>query len=223
MAELRRYTGPVPQNVSWDASYSVVGGPRDPRLQLRFRRDRKQHLLTPTDPHEELAAMVNHVKQHLRGGIPGGRFYINEFRFVLVPDGEGSAWYAGTYTPSLRFDFAGTVVQPEAPAGLEPGDQWPGPHMGVSYTLAPHDYDIRYRTVDRGRSGVVKLSDAVGFGAAAALVARLAQHTGQDGARIYINEAQEFFAKPPWSDEFIYLGPLSDDPWFPPPDGFCQA
>lgn len=223
MDELRCYTGRVPSNVSWDASYSVVGGKREPRVQLRFRHDRRRHVLAPRRDHPELAGMVNQVKQHLRGGIVGGRFYINEFRFVLVPDGNGRAWYAGTYLPSLEFDFSGMAIRPEAPDGLRPGQPWPGPHMGVAYRLTPHDYDISYEASDRGTKSVVRLSEAVGFGAAAALVARLAQHTGVDGARIYINEAREFFARPPWSDDLIYLGPLADDPWFAPPDGFTDV
>ena len=61
------------------------------------------------------------------------------------------------------------------------------------------------------------LSEHVGKGPASALASRIGKAKGNSG-RFYINECGEFFSPPsdPRSD-FVYLGSLDDDVWFPPP------
>lgn len=71
--------------------------------------------------------MVNVIKQEING-VPGGVFYINEFGDVLVPGQEaGTCHWAGHYVNTLKFTFGDGYLSPEAPAGLRPGDKWPGP------------------------------------------------------------------------------------------------
>jgi len=91
---------------------------------------------------------------------------------------------------------------------------------------------ISRRTVLRGMGAAVALPlleamvparsvFAQGAAAAAALAHRLRSVKGFAGGRIYINEAGEFFAPIPGRSNnlsYLYLGPLGEDQWFPPPD-----
>jgi hypothetical protein len=111
---------------------------------------------------------------------------------------------------------------PQPPPGLQPGEPWPDPHLGIGYTLAAGGNDIKYwRQVRPGRLEEHRLSDHVGQHAAAQLANRLRQIKGPQGGRVYMNEVGEFFAPIDNGDSGIsnvYLGPLEDDPWFPAPD-----
>lgn len=108
---------------------------------------------------------------------------------------------------------------PQPPPGLQPGEPWTGPRVGIGYTLAAGGNDITYRRQVRpGLSQEHRLSDYVGQHAAAQLANRLRQIKGPLGGRVYINEVGEFFAPIRNGDSrvsFVYLGPLADDPWFP--------
>lgn len=211
------YPGLAPSNPSKDAKYSVVSGEGGYEVRLVYRVSSREVALLTTGDHDELVDMVNTVKTEVTGQ-PGGAFYINEFRDVLVP-GAGECHFAGIYEDNLAFDFDGPVISPEAPADLEPGDEWLGPHVGIRYTLAAGGRDIRYELKNGNRILQVKLSDEVGAGAAASLAARLASVKGSAGGRIYINESSEFFAPPSGGgSEFLYLGSLGEDAWFPAPD-----
>lgn len=211
------YPGLCPSNVSKDAKYSVVSGADGYEVRLTYRVSSRELALLTTDDHPDLVEMVNAVKNEL-SGQSGGAFYINEFRDVLVPAG-GDCYFAGIYEHNLEFDFDGPSVSPVAPDDLVPGDAWLGPHVGIRYTLEAGGKDIRYEKRSGNRVLLVKLSDEVGKTAATALATRLARVRGTEGGRIYINEASEFFA-PPRNDgsEFIYLGHLEEDDWFPQPD-----
>ena len=104
---------------------------------------------------------------------------------------------------------------------LRPGDVWPGPKVGIAYTLTAGGDDIRHEksSAKNKRLPPLKLlSDDVGSTEAKRLVSRLSEHKPR-GGRIYINEAKHFFA-PVESDgkwESIYLGGLDGDSWFSPP------
>ena len=106
--------------------------------------------------------MVNEVKNALSGRT-GGAFYINEFKAVLVPDGEGGrCYYAGDYDEVLEFKEDDLFVSPVAAPGLRPGDPWPGPRVGIKYVLCAGAGDIRYEMVDGRRRETVYLSDEHG-------------------------------------------------------------
>lgn len=213
------YPGNIPSNVSKDAKYSVVSGQDGYEVRLVYRLSSREKALLTTDGHPGLVDMVNEVKQEANGA-PGGAFYINEFLDVLVPTTKGECYFAGTYQRLLEFDLGGgETIGPRAPEGLEPGAPWAGPHVGIRYKLKAGGRDISYSRVDGSREREFRLSDEHGADAAAALAKRLAVQKGNAGGRMYLNEAGEFLSPPPGPDQdFVYLGALDEDLWFPPPD-----
>ena len=213
------YPGNIPSNVSKDAKYSVVSGSDGYEVRLVFRLSAKERALLTTNSHDGLVEMVNEVKVEVQG-VPGGAFYVNEFFDVLVPTLGGDCFFAGTYQDYLEFDLDGMVIGPRAPAGLQPGDVWPGPHAGIRYKLTAGGKDISYeRKSGKNRVVTERLSDVHGADDAARLARRLARVKGDAGGRIYLNECGEFFSPPSeLGAEYVYLGSLDDDLWFPPPD-----
>ena len=211
------YPGLNPSNVNKDAKYSVVHGDEGMQVRLLFQLNHKEKAILTTDRHEELVEMVNSAKQ-ADGAAPGGAFYINEYFDVLVPTTSGCV-YVGSYEKVLEFDLDGKIVSPNRAPGVEPGDVWPGPHVGIRYTLAAGGSDIYYESKSGKITRREDLSDHVGEAAAARLARRLATVKGQQGGRIYLNECGEFFSPPSaGSDEYIYIGALDEDLWFPAPD-----
>src|ERR1700730_11219135 len=118
-----RYTGNIPSRAAKDAKYSVIRGSNDWEVRLIYRLTSTERALVTSDAHPELVKLVNDVKED-ENGTPGGVFYINEYKHVLVPTREGCQ-YAGRYFPLLHFRFEGTDISPQAPPGLAPGDDWP--------------------------------------------------------------------------------------------------
>lgn len=215
------YPGRIPTNVNKDAKYSVVsarlGGGMEVRLVYTISAGIRE-LLT-TNRHDALVDMINDVKLAEQGKL-GGVFYINEYRDVLVKAGDG-CFYAGNYPVPLEFDFEGQVLGPRAPDDLQPGDPWPGPHVGIRYVLTADGIDIKYEAaITPTRTRTELLSAHVGVDAARRLVHRLGEHKGRSGGRFYINEECEFFSPVQRGNvtEYIYLGALDDDPWFHAPD-----
>src|SRR4051812_38092513 len=93
-SSLRRYTGLSPQRVNRDAKYSVTAGGA---IRLEYRESLRVRYLLTTEDHPDLAELVNDIKVEWTGSR-GGAFYINEFRYVLVPDGSGGpCFYAGQF------------------------------------------------------------------------------------------------------------------------------
>ena len=214
------YPGLKPSNVNKDAKYSIrTGEDGEHEVQLLYRLNAKERALLSTQDHSELVEMVNEAKLH-GNGSPGGAFYINEYLDVVVPTTDGECWFAGTYQNYLEFEFEGQLIGPRAHEDLSPGDPWPGPHVGIRYTLKAGGKDIGYTTSPRPKVERTELlSDHHGPEAAAELARRLAAVKGSEGGRIYINECGEFFSPPPDPrEDFIYLGSLDEDLWFPPPD-----
>ena len=218
---LRRYTGLSPQRVNRDAKYSVTAGGA---IRLEYRESLRVRYLLTTEDHPDLAELVNGIKVEWTG-TRGGAFYINEFQYVLVPDGSGGpCFYAGQFDGELIFKEGTLEVAARAPHGLAPGEDWPGPHVGIPYVLNASLTDIRYDKVDGRRKETVYLSDTADSRQVRELAQRLGDHKQSPGGRFFINEAYEFFAPVREGDDWVYryLGPLNldDDPWFMPPDGF---
>lgn len=213
------YPGYIPSNVARDAKYSVVYGSGG-RMEVRliYRVSAGERLLLTTDRHDELVDMVNAAK--IEGnGDPGGVFYINEFRDVIVPTAKGPL-YAGNYPTDLVFEFEGTSIGPRAPGGVEPGDMWPGPHVGIRYVLTADGRDIKFSNVVGNRELTEFLSRHTSSAAATQLARRLGALKGMGGGRVYINEAMEFFSPVDKEDriDYVYLGSLDEDQWFEAPD-----
>jgi hypothetical protein len=187
------------------------------RLLHEYPIDRQVRAILTTEDHPALVEMVNEAKR-LGSKQAGGAFLINEFQQVLVPTQEG--WYvAGTYERILTFDLDGDVVSPTPPSELEPGDLWPGPRVGMVYRLTDDTDDIYCKYLSGNREIKDLLSKHCGADSARFLAERLAEVKGDRGGRIYINEAREFFAPVGEEDspQYLYLGPLDEESWFPPP------
>lgn len=212
-----RYTGNIPSNVGKDAKYSVARPSGSWEVRLIFRLSAEERALVTTSSHPELIELVNAVKEDVNG-VPGGAFYINEYKHVLVPTEDG-CMYVGRYLSMLRFRFEGEEISPEAPSGLAPGDVWRGLRVGCAYVLTADGSDVRYRV--ETRPNVLadrKLSVEIGKGLASKAARRLARHK-PGGGRIYVNEALECFGPAPGGDGLthIYLGKIEEDAWFQEP------
>lgn len=209
------YPGNTQTNASKDAKYTVKREDGDWAVKLVFTLDRRERTLLATVDHDPLVEMVNLVKDE-HSGQPGGAFYINEFRDVLVSSPDG-VMYAGNYDGLLEFEFEGRIVSPRAPDDLQPGDVWSGPHVGVRHVLAADLKDIYYKSRTGNRERKVVLSNEVGAGPAAHVANRIGVQKGESG-RVYINECGELFGPAAGQDHFVYFGHLGEDPWFPKPE-----
>ncbi len=212
-----RYSGNVPSNTNKDAKYSVVNGSEDWEIRLIFRLSSVEKALITTSSHPELVRLVNEVKQELNG-TPGGAFYINEYKHVLVPTQDG-CWYAGTYRPPLRFFFEGNEISAEASDGLKAGEIWSGPRPGTKYTLSADGKDVRYKCETRPNVHTDrKLSAVLGVTRAAKTASKLSRHK-HSGGTIYVNEAFECFGPLAGTEgiEHIYLGKIEPKEWFDEP------
>lgn len=216
------YEGHWPGNVSRDAKYALRMKDGEYKVHLNFRMSTGVEYLLSSDTHQNLVAMVNGVKREV-SGPEGGAFYINEYYHVLVPGTDGKTYFAGEYNTFIEFDFSGGKIGPVPPHGIKAGDPWPGPHVGIPYTLAAGGDDFYWesRGVDsHGQSYTQKsrLSDALGKDRAKELANRIAAVKGSQGGRVYLNEASEFFSPPANpGEDFIYLGHLDPYDWFPTP------
>lgn len=187
-------------------------------VQLQYVLNNTEYALLTTEEHPDLVAMVNRTKEAVSGG-PGGAFYLNEYGHVVVPSTDGDYFFGGMYDQHLEFLFDGGEVVSGCPLpSLAPGDEWDGPHVGIPYTLNADASDIRFKVQFGNNVEVKQLSDAVDESAARTLAQRLGVHK-KGGGRIYINECREFFAPVEGDDgwRYLYLGPLGNDAWFPPP------
>ncbi len=213
----QRYSGNSPSNVSKEMKYSVKRSPDGWEIRVIHRLSAEEKALVTTADHPRLVELVNSVKEDHQGA-PGGAFYIDEYRHVLIPT-DGGCMFAGYYDQDLLFRFEGQEIGPRPPAGLEPDEAWPGPRVGIPYTLSADGRDIWYKA-ETGPSVVVerRLSKETGAAAAARLAGRLAR-IKPTGGKIYINEAQEFFAPIERGGEWVavYLGSLGGDDWFADP------
>jgi hypothetical protein len=208
------FSGNCPTAVAKDAKYHVKREGDTWKIYLIYRINRLERALLATDAHPELVEMVNSAKEK-HAGQPGGAFYINEFRHVLVPAGS-NYFVAGIYQKLLLFDFEGAYISADPPEDLEPGDIWPGPHVGIPYVLCAGARDIRYELKRGARISIELLSNHTSESDAAELAQRLASVKGEQGGRIYINEQREFFA--PVGSDYLYLGSLGTHAWFREPD-----
>jgi hypothetical protein len=211
---------PYQGNAAWgtgkEAKYTVK---LDGTVQLTYTVSKNERALLTTDGHAELVGLVNEAKR--RGGATqgGGGFVINEYRHVLVPTQDGQVLYAGTYTRDLEFTFDGSLISPVAPSGIQRGDIWPGPHVGIRYTLAAGATNIRWDKPTPRGTKTVSLADHYSLDELSELLAMCRSVKPQGGA-LYINEARELFAPVERSTgyERVYIGHLGSRPWFPEPE-----
>jgi hypothetical protein len=164
--------------------------------------------------------LVNEVKVEATD-TPGGPFYINEFRQVLVPTGPGAVYYlAGEFPGRLEFEFEGHVLSGDAVDldgnPLAPGDMWVGPHPGIPYILTAKN-DIAYEVNPRPNvTRRVLLSEQVGASRSREIAKQVMAVKGSSG-RFYVNEFAQMFAPVGTTLplEYVYIGQLDIDAgWF---------
>ncbi len=220
-----RFLGNCPSNVNRDAKYSVRRGKgRSEYVVGLFYRSTEGELWYPSnEDHPDLVEMVNDVKINVTGS-PGGTFYVNEYRQVLVPvSGEEKDYYlAGEYDPPLEFEFEDNILSGNAKdldgKPINPGDVWVGPHPGIPYVLKAGGKDISYISCIRPRvKKEVRLSDSIGK-EAEKIALKIARFKGAAGGRFYINEFCQLFA--PINDDsglnYRYIGKITSlRYWFP--------
>jgi hypothetical protein len=202
--------------VGKDTKYSVTASGD---VKLEYQESARVRWLLATGDHPELVRMVNAVKTRVNGR-DGGAFYINEYQAVLVPDGEGGrCYFAGEYGKALEFRDGDLFVSPIAPVGLMPGDPWPGPRVGIKYTLSARADDIRFELVDGRRIEQVYLSDHCGASASARTARLIADVKGSGGGAFLVNECREIFAPVNSGGvyRYLYIGSLEGYSWFNPP------
>lgn len=236
------YRGVWPQNVSKLAKYAVRFVDGEWRVTVLYEADVGLQYLAVEGNSLELAERINAVKASL-GQSPGGAFYINEYRHVLVPvKAEDSSstgshyYYAGLFQADLSFDFEGQPLstRPLRPDGtsLEPGDSWAGPRPGVPYVLAAGAGDIYFSTpaltdedppaVRPNMTRKVKLSRILRDPARLATAVRpVAAIRGHLGGRFYVNEHGAMFTPVDAGDgnglDYVYCGTIQASAWFPVP------
>lgn len=223
------FNGNCPGNVARDAKYSVrsIKDKKIFGIGVEYLAEGDERWHPCIDTHPELVEMVNAVKLEL-AGVPGGAFYINEYRQVIVPVKEASTsvyYYAGVYDKDLIFDFEGKRIsgRPLSLAGtpLSPGDSWEGVHPGISYVLKAGATDIYYEVeVKPGvtRRGV--LSKVIGAQNAREAIQIVARIKGHQGGRFYVNEFRQIFTPLGQNNliEYTYVGELPEpEKWFPKP------
>ncbi len=231
------YPGLWPQNVSKTAKYSIGSVQGAWKVRVEVDLGSGLRYIATEDGAADLVGMVNATKTAAQQP-PGGVFYLNEYRHVLVPvpnrDAKGTGsiyYYAGEWGGELRFEFDGSALtsRPISKDGtaLAPGGKWVGPRPGIPYVLAAGGVDIYYDTpaLKDGKlwAGVtqrVKLSEKIG-----AQKARLATHPvaslkGHMGGRFYVNEHGAMFAPMTNAEsaiEHLYCGMIDPKNWFPNP------
>lgn len=213
------FEGNWPAVVNRDAKYSVRSEDRRYVVGIEYRTADGEKWYPMSDAHEGLVDMVNLVKMKVNEA-PGGGFYINEYRQVVVPAGRPVIYYfAGNYLGALVFDFEGIKISgmPFKLDGspLRPGDPWEGPHQGIPYKLKAGGRDISFEKEIRPNvTREFVLSSFVGLDEARRVVTKVGAVIGFQGGRFYINEFRQLFTGMPYK----YIGALEkDDPWFPMP------
>jgi hypothetical protein len=235
------YRGVWPQNVSKLAKYAVRFVDGAWKATVIYETDRGTVDLACEGDGTELARLVNSVKLAVRDQ-PGGPFYINEYRHVIVPvrsdsRGTGSHYYcAGRVSNEVRFEYEGKLIttKPVRDDGsyLKAGDRWIGPRPGIPYVLAAGDRGIYYKgptlTTDDPPSvrpystTTVNLADVITNPRALEKAVRaIREIRGYQGGRFYVNEHGAMFTPVSAVNEngldYIYCGQVDYDAWFPEP------
>jgi hypothetical protein len=220
-----RFVGNCPGNVSKDARYSVRYEKGQYVVGLFYRSTDGELWYPTSSSHPELVETINEIKIHFNGA-PGGTFYINEYKQVLVPVGEAAIYYyAGEYSAPLTFEFEGQIISGEAldqdRNPLHPGAPWTGPHPGIPYVLKAGGNDVYYRYMVRpGVQKEIRLSKCIGVEEAKGIGQELSKHKGYHGGRFYVNEFANAFApiEGHYGLEYVFLKKIELANWFPKPE-----
>lgn len=237
------YRGVWPQNVSKLAKYAIRFVDGDWKASVLYEAGEGLRYLAVEGAGNELIAQVNTLKTAIREQ-PGGAFYVNEYRHVIVPlsgdpiSGTGSHYYfAGRLGTDLNFEFEGEplTTKPVHRDGtpLKPGEKWVGPRPGIPYVLAAGGGDIYYKmpaltdgdppAVRPSMTRQVRLSRVLGDRVSVAQTVRpIANIRGYQGGRFYVNEHGAIFTPIEAGDgnglDYVYCGQITPSAWFPEPN-----
>jgi hypothetical protein len=236
------YRGLWPQNVSKLAKYSVRFIDGTWKVTVLYEAAAGLRYLAVEGGGTDVASRINDVKKAFRDQ-PGGAFYVNEYRHIIVPvtgslgSGTGSNYYyAGRLDLEFRFEFEGQLLttRPIHPNGtsLTVGERWIGPRPGIPYVLAAGAGDNYYETpaltdedppkVRPSMKSRVQLSRVLSDRALVARACRpIADRRGHQGGRFYVNEYDAIFTPVDAGDgnglDYIYCGQIDRSVWFPEP------
>lgn len=236
------YRGVWPQNVSRLAKYGLRFVDGVWKVTVLYDAGDGLRFLAVEGGSANIIEQINAVKVAL-GNPPGGAFYVNEYRHIVVPvkgdsdSGTGSHYYgAGRLHTDLVFDFEGKTLttRPVRQDGspLHPGEKWVGPRPGVPYVLSAGGGDVYYETpalTDAEPPEIrprmirkVQLSKVLNdAGATARAATTVAGVRGHQGGRFYVNEHGAAFTPVGAGDgnglDYIYCGQIDRRYWFPEP------
>ena len=236
------YRGVWPQNVSRLAKYAIRWIDKDWKITVLYEAGNGLRYLAVEGGEADLVTRINAIKTVL-SDQPGGAFYVNEYRHVLVPvTGDGTSgvgshyYYAGRLNGDLRFVFDGQplTTSPIQPNGspLNAGENWVGPRPGIPYVLAAGGGDIYYETpalTDTEPPTIrplmtrrVQLSNILQDKDSVARAVRpVANIRGHEGGRFYVNEHGAMFTPIEAGDgnglDYVYCGQIDHAAWFPEP------
>ena len=235
------YRGPWPGNVSKLAKYAVRFTDGEWKVTVLYDAGDGLRFLAVDGGGAAIAKQVNAVKSAARDQ-PGGAFYVNEYRHIIVPVAADAATglqsvyhYAGRFNGDFLFEFEQSMLstRPIDREGrpLKPGETWIGPRPGIPYVLAAGAKDVYFETpaltdddppsVRPSMTRRVMLSKVLRDPIAAAETARkisaIRSHTG---GRFYVNEHGAMFTPVTEAGagiSYIFCGQLEMDKWFPEP------
>jgi hypothetical protein len=242
MSRLTLYRGVWPQNVSKLAKYAVRSIEGEWKVTVLYEAGEGLRYLAVEGGATDIARRVNAVKTMLRDQ-PGGAFYVNEYRHVIVPvaveasSGGGSHYYiAGRLDADFRFEFEGQplTTKPVHPDGtsMSRKDPWIGPRPGIPYVLAAGGGDIYYETPALTDDEPPKIRPSmiqkVQLSKVMADKSQLEGATwpissvrGHKGGRFYVNEHGAIFTPVGVGDgngiDYVYCGQINRSAWFPEP------
>jgi len=222
--QLVEFDGNCTSNVSKDAKYSVRNDEGEWKVGLVYETPDGERWYPVSDKHSELVEMVNRIKKEITKK-PGGVFYINEYKQVIVPTVGNKTYYlAGEYSKPLEFEFEQKILSGDAKdfAGkpLSPGDEWNIPHPGIKYIISSSPCDIYYDREIRPRvTKRYKLSDYQKPNTVGKICDMI--NAVKTAGRFYINEFGHIFTPTGQNPvKYIYVGKLENlNDWFPKPTG----
>jgi hypothetical protein len=236
------YPGLWPQNVSRLAKYALRVIDGDWKITVLYDVGEGLRYLAVEGGSQDLIERLNSIKTTFQDH-PGGAFYVNEYRHVLVPVRAPAAetgvrvhyYCAARLNGEFRFEYEGRplttrAVQEGIP--LNPGARWVGPRPGIPYVLTAGGRDIYYETpalTDAETPSVrpmttrrVELSKVLGNkGSALKAASPIASLRGDQGGRFYVNEHGAMFTPVAAGDgnglDYLYCGQVDFGNWFPEP------
>lgn len=223
--QLIEFDGNCTSNVSKDAKYSIRHDEGEWKVGIVYETADGERWYPVSDKHSELVEMVNRIKKEITKK-PGGVFYINEYKQVIVPTVNNKTYYlAGEYAKILEFEFENKMLSGDAKdltgKPLSPGENWEGPHPGIAYVLSGNFNDIYYEREIRPR--VTKrfmLSDYQKRDVVDKICSMIVG-VKQASGRFYINEFRQIFSPVGMNPvKYVYVGKLENlHEWFPKPVG----